>query len=274
MNLERWLSGDCMAFAEALALYTGWKPALVVGINLNPSGDIAEANIMHGVLRHPEGGLVDAEGRITEEHIAMRYGYDKIELTSVAAYDFRVVGGHDDGEVDEARAAIENLAQEDAFFADVMTLSKSLLEQQSDWLHGNCFPFAEALARLTALPPAIPWSHEHDNEGNDISVTMHAAVAYPNGGFIDAEGHITEQRMLERYDANIAEICETTFAEMHDCAEYTDEDVFLAQKAIYKIIANGDNLFAVLLTIGNQSQTVLYSHPKSVARPSVKLFRT
>lgn len=118
---------------------------------------------------------------------------------------------------------------------------------RDQWLHGWCFPFAETLSVMTGWRPVILWSHEHDNHGREISVTMHAAVRHPDGGFVDAGGRVTEEQMIERYDCNIHEICDTTFPEMHASSYYEEEEMLKAQGTIRQL-ALEDTFFENLLS--------------------------
>lgn len=117
---------------------------------------------------------------------------------------------------------------------------------RDEWLHGGCFPFAEALALLTGWQPIILWSHERDEDGNEVSVTIHSAVRHPNGEYVDAAGLVTEDQMLERYEYNVPEIADTTIGEMHQVSRYGKRVLEEAQKAI-KMLAEEDDFFKDLI---------------------------
>lgn len=119
MKRSKWLSGECYAFTEALAGLTGWdKAALVTGILKNEQGDVLASALIHGVLVHPDGGYVDALGRVTAENLCERYCVDAVEFSPTSISSLRGVGGYNGQEVRQAKIAIYSYAKtQDPFFS-------------------------------------------------------------------------------------------------------------------------------------------------------------
>lgn len=116
-----YLSGECGAFAAALADMTGWRPVVVTGLFLDEAGRERSGHIIHAALEHPQGGYADAEGRVDVDRIATRYGYDRVETRASTTGELGLLFGFEQREVRAARRAIRLYARNgDLFFASVV----------------------------------------------------------------------------------------------------------------------------------------------------------
>jgi hypothetical protein len=117
---DRWLHGECYAFAEALTKLTGWKPVLVFGF-VDPTEDEGPfCEEVHGVVRHPDGFYVDASGKVDKKQLAKTYEVDYVEFERVSLTRMRNQGGHADWVVADAIADIQAYADDgDPIFSTI-----------------------------------------------------------------------------------------------------------------------------------------------------------
>lgn len=71
MVVATYLDGQCYEMAIALNRGLGWP---IVGLILLPPGTNGELIVRHTAVRHPDGGIYDARGLVTEEEFVKPFG--------------------------------------------------------------------------------------------------------------------------------------------------------------------------------------------------------